>query len=179
MAYSSLFSAPCSVTMGGHTSSLLLPFMGKDRGGCAHPLFFWGAAITPPAPLAPRQLSNFPTSRKDDKPKSWQVGKLASWHTPPAGPGRGEQRSTPPRTPCSSPTFPSSPPPHLRSPLPRLTPPVDLTRLNVPPCTRPLQHWSLRVSFQLITPSALAVLPRGRLFSRPPPVAGEHPLYRG
>ena len=37
--------------------------------------------------------------------------KSKSWHTPPAGPGRGEQRSTPPRTPCSSPTFPSSPPP--------------------------------------------------------------------
>ena len=44
-------------------------------------------------------------------PTSQQVEKLASWHTPPAGPGRGEQRSTPPRTPCSSPTFPSSPPP--------------------------------------------------------------------
>ena len=80
-----------------------------------------------------RQLSNFPTSRKVGKSKSRQAEKLASWHTPPAGPGRGEQRSTPPRTPCSSPTFPSSPPPHLRSPLPRLTPPLPVSRLNPPP----------------------------------------------
>ena len=33
------------------------------------------SAITPPAPPAPRQLSNFPTSRKADKLASWQVGK--------------------------------------------------------------------------------------------------------
>ena len=33
------------------------------------------SAITPPAPPAPRQLPNFPTSRQVDKLASWQVGK--------------------------------------------------------------------------------------------------------
>ena len=94
-----------------------------------------------PANSPSRQVAKSPTFQQVGKPISQQVEKLASWHTPPAGPGRGEQRSTPPRTPCSSPTFPSSPPPHLRSPLPRFTPPVDLTRLNVPPpATSPRPH---------------------------------------
>ena len=48
------------------------------------------SAITHPAPPAPRQLSNFPTSRKADKLASWQVGKhrhLPLHHQPvPAAP---------------------------------------------------------------------------------------------
>ena len=85
------------------------------------------SAITPPAPPAPRQLANFPTSRKVGKSKSWQVGK----HRP--LPLHPVSALTPPepRIAAKRPTLPP-----LR-PLP-LTPPVDLTRPNVPP----LQHWS-------------------------------------
>ena len=45
MVYSSLFSVPCSVTMGGCTLLSSSPLSrGKDGGGCAHPLFFVSGA---------------------------------------------------------------------------------------------------------------------------------------
>ena len=87
------------------------------------------SAITPPAPPTPRQLSKSPTSRQVEKPTSRKVGKLANtapflFTLYPLSPP--ESRSA-----AKRPTLPP-----LR-PLP-LTPPVDLTRPNVPP----LQHWS-------------------------------------
>ena len=82
-----------------------------------HPVSALPPAALAPAPPAPRQLSNFPTSRKADKSKSWQVGKLA--HTTPPAPAPAASFS--------------------------LTPPVDLTRLNPPlpaalayTCTHPI-----------------------------------------
>lgn len=79
-------------------------------------------ALCIPAVLttAPRQLPNFPTSRKANKPKSWQVGKLANWQAP---------------TPCTTtPSLSFTPHPTLPTPctrarciLPLCTPPVTVT----------------------------------------------------
>lgn len=95
-----------------------------------------------------------------------------------------------------------SPPPVFSYPAGKSPPPL-VSRLNPPPCIRhlatlfsypagrpnaakpptlyppPAALEPPPVSFQFITPSALAVLPRGRLFSRPPPAAGEPTAYRG
>ena len=57
----------------------------------------------PRSPSHPPHPANFPTSQQVEKPESRKVGKLASTPPPAAGPGRGEQRSTPPHpTPPSS-----------------------------------------------------------------------------
>ena len=94
------------------------------------------SAITHPAPPAPRQLSNFPTSRKADK--------LASWQTPPPSPAPPTRAGCPSflSSPAGKPT-PPTPAPCAR---PRRsccstcerttssrTPPPHLSRLNVPP----------------------------------------------
>ena len=90
-----------------------------------------------PPPPCP---ANFPTSR--------QVEKLASRHTPPTTKDGG--------APAYRGEF-ITPPPAARSSYPG----VNLSRLNVPPCIRPLQQGSPRAyRSHLITPTPSLLLPR-------------------
>lgn len=134
MVYSSLFSVPCSVTMGGCTLLSSSPLSrGKDRGGCAHPLFFLVArscarslgmaapslsfcpsACTSPTcvPCAPVCPANFPTFQQANKSTCQQVEKLASTRQHHIPGGRGTREPSPPVT---------RPPPSLLLRSPALT----------------------------------------------------------
>ena len=126
--------------MGGHTSFLLLPFMGKDRGGCAHPLFFWSAEILRPPPPHPC-CANPPTLRLPNKSTSRQVGKSASRQASAVQRGgapayRGQFITHPPISRTRSPAC-CTPPPRSPSAAPLRLPGGKPTARTLTPCCTP------------------------------------------